>query len=607
MAARMPFEKLTFSPGVNSQRTPLLNKGGWSASNLVRFRESLPEVKGGFTAFLSGGAQLQGAVRGLHAWATLAGIATLGAGTPFRLYAIQGFAASDVTPIVKTTTPTNPYTTTNLSSVVTVHDVANGQALGNFVEISGGTAVAGLTITGEYVIQSIVDGDHYTISVAPSAANAGTTGGGTPTFNYLLAVGTTNAGAGSGWGAGTWGQETWGTARSTASTGVVFPRFWTIDNWGENMMANPRGAGGIYQWVAATGLTVRAAVLSGAPLFANGVLVAAPVQMVIAYGCNPPAGGSQDPMLISWSDSGNNTSWTPLSTNQAGSFRLNSGSMIMQALASQQQILIWTDTAIYGMQYIQPPLVWGFTQLGASCGVLSPSGAGVLGGIAFWISDYEFWMYNGEPTVLDCPLHDQVFKNLNRTQQSKIICSINTEQAEVTWFYPSANAQENDSYVTVNVAEMTRSGPLNAWYGGKLNRSSWIDDNIFGSPISGDQFGNIWNEEQGNAANGAAMPWSILSGYVDIASGEDYSFLDLIIPDQVLIGGQCAYTIFAIVNPSDAPQQFGPYIVTPGTRFLPLRVRARAIALQIDNSPMVVGNFWRHGAPRFRISPDGRN
>lgn len=604
-------EKLTFAPGINTQRTPTLNKGGWSFANLMRFREGLPEVKGGWTAFLTSG-PVQGVVRALRAWITLSGISTLGIGTSQRLYISQGHVASDVTPIVKTDTPTNPYTTAAGSSIVTVHDPGHAQIVGNFVEISGGSPVGGLTIAGEFVILSVPDGDDYTISLAPAQAGAPATGGGTPTLAYLLPVGETNATQGAGWGAGSWGAGSWGTPRTTGFTGIVFPRFWTIDNWGENMIANPRGAGGIYQWVAALGVNQRAAILPNAPTTANAILVAAPVQMVVAFGCNPPAGGIQDPLLVAWSDAGDNTVWTPTAANQAGSFRLGSGSQIMQAEATQQQILIWTDVAIYGMQYIQPPLVWGFAQLGASCGAISPKAAGVLGGLAAWMSNYEFWMYSGEARVIDCPLRDQVFKNLNTTQQSKVICAVNTEWSEITWYYPSAAAIENDSYITLNIDELQQSGPANAWYGGTLSRTAWIDDNIFGSPISADDLGNVWNEEQGYTANGAALPWIIRSGYVDIADGEDYSFLDLIIPDQIMSGGVVGYTIFAIVNPSDPPQQYGPFQVGPNTRFLPngtqgLRARARAIAIQIDNSFMVVGNFFRYGAPRFRISRDGRN
>lgn len=605
----MPFQKLTLAPGINTQRTPMLNKGGWSASNLIRFREGLPEVKGGWTTFLSNGTPLDSAIRGLHAWSTLAGVATLGVGTLQRLYVCQSLIANDITPFVRTQVRSDPFSTTTGSSIVTVADAGHGQVAGNLVHISGAAAVAGLTINGEYVIASIIDGNSYTISVAPATANATTTGGGASvTLNYLLAIGQSNATTGKGWGAGTWGQETWGTERLSGQTGVAFPRFWTIDNWGENMIANARGQGGIFQWVASTGVGTRATILSGAPIFVNGVLVAAPVQMVVAIGCNPPAGGAQDPMLVAWSDAGDNTNWTPSATNQAGSFRLNSGSIIMQALPSQQQILIWTDTSLYAMQYIQPPLVWGFTQLGASCGAISPQSAGVLGGVAFWMSPFEFWMFSGEPRVIDCPMRDIVFKNLNELQRSKVICAINTEWSEVTWYYPSAGSSDNDSYITLNVDEMARSGPLNAWYGGSIGRSAWIDSSVFGSPISGDELGNVWNEEQGNSVNGAAMPWSIRSGYIDIANGEDFSFLDLVIPDVGrLTGGACAYTIFAIVNPSDVPQQYGPVQVTPTTRFLNPRLRARAIALQIDNSPMAIGNFWRQGADRFRIAPDGRN
>ena len=637
----MPFQRITFSPGVNQQRTPTANKGGWSFCNLIRFREGLPEVKGGWVAFVA--AALQGAIRGLHAWATLSGIATLGAGTTERLYVVQGGTAYDVTPAVATNTLTNPFVTTAGSSVITVNDgtAPGGLAPGNFVEISGGTAVAGLTLAGEYIVQSVISPTEYTLTVAPLTANAAATGGGSVTIAYLLAVGSVNTLVGTGWGTGTWGAGTWGTPRTggTVSAGVAPARVWTIDNWGENMIACARGAGSIYQWVAGSGVTVRAAALTNAPAIANGAIVAAPIEMVVAFGCNPPLGGAQDPMLVAWSDEGNNTVWTPLVTNQAGSFRLNNGSQIMQAIPIQLQILIWTDTALFGMQYIQPPLVWSFNQLGASCGAISPNAACVLGGVALWMSSAEFWMYNGTATIIDCAVRDTVFKGMNQAQQSKICCVTNSEWSEVSWNFPSTNSSENDSYVTINLDEMSRSGPLNCWYGGGVAfagapfvRTAGIDTNVFGSPIGGDASGNVWSEEQGYTAGGAAMPWFIQSGFVDIADGEDYSFLDLLIPDQILAGGACAYTILSIVDPADAQQiiaiqqpgvpevnvggavclQYGPFTVGPNTRFLPngvqgLRARARAVALRIDNSLMVVGNFWRMGAPRARITRDGRN
>lgn len=615
----MPFQKLAFSPGVNEQRTATLNKGGWSASNLIRFREGLPEVKGGWVAFLL--APLQGAVRAVHAWATLAGIATLGAGTSQRLYICQGGDGFDVTPIVATNHPTNPFVTMLGSSVVTINDgsAPSGLSPGSFIEISAASAVAGLTLAGEYTVVAINSPGQYTISVAPLTANAGATGGGTPAIAYLLPAGRQDAAIGDGWGIGPWGSGAWGTPRSGAVAGTIFPRLWTIDNWGENMIATARGAGTtIWYWVAATGVNVRAAALSGAPSIVNGAIVAAPIEMVIAFGCNPPLGGNQDPMLIAWSDEGDNTDWTPEVTNQAGSFRLNNGSQIMQVIPNQQQILVGTDTALFGMQYIQPPLVWGFTQLGAGCGFISPNAGGVLGGVLMWMSNYEIWMYNGQASVVECALHDAVFKGMNRQQQSKICCVVNSEWTEVIWNFPSTNAVENDSAVWINLNELQTHGPLNCWYGSGVafggpayTRTAGIDDNVFGSPIGADDSGNVWSEETGYTANGAAMPWSIRSGYVDIADGENYAFLDLVIPDQIL-SGVCAYTFFSIVDPSDTPQQYGPFVVGTGTRFLPngpqgLRIRARAIALQIDNSPMNVGNFWRMGAPRARIAQDGRN
>ncbi|HEX3587802.1 MAG TPA: hypothetical protein VH024_17515 [Candidatus Angelobacter sp.] len=596
----MPFRKLTLRPGVNVQRTQTLNQGGWSFSNLIRFKEGLPETVGGWTAFLQ--SALQGAIRALHAWATLASTASLGIGTNLRLYVVQGDQSYDITPIVAQTTPSSPITTISGQSIVTITDpsiAGLGLTVGSFVEWVGGSPINAVSLSGEYTVLSVPTSGTYTIDSGIIASGSGV-GGGTPTISYLLPIGTIDAGSANGWGSGAWGEGTWGTPRAGGSTGITLPRLWSLDNWGENLIANPRGRG-IYQWVAATGTSVRSAVLTNAPTISNQIAVASPLQMLLAFGCSPPAGGAQDPMLVAWSDVGNNTNWTPTAANQAGSFRLTNGSQIMQAVVSQQQVLVWTDTTLYGMQYLGAPLVWGFTQLGASCGAISPNAVGIFGGFPYWMSNFEFWMYNGTVQQIDCSLRDQVFKNLNVAQASKIITFVNTQHSEVSWFYPSAQSTENDSYVTINLDQQP---PI--WYGGSLSRTAAIDNNVFGGPLAADATGNIWSHEVGYAAAGAAMPWKILSGFVDLAEGEEYIFVDMLIPDQIMTNGPVAYTVFTTNFPGDTPQQYGPFIVNSSTEIVPLRARARQIAFQVDNSLAVVGSFWRHGAVRARATADGR-
>lgn len=599
----MPFVKLLPKPGINTQRTQTLNEGGWSVANLVRFREGLPEVIGGWTAFAQ--ATVQGVCRKLHAWVTLSSIDALGIGTHLRLYVAEGGQPYDVTPVVQTTTPNNPFTTTVGQSIVLVTDAGIsglGLTVDSFVEISGATAVNGITLSGEYTVLTVPSTTTYTVQAAGTAAGSGA-GGGTPTIGYLLPAGTADELPSVGYGVGAYGAGTYGTPRSS-SAGEFLPSLWTLDHWGENLIACRRDFG-VYQWQPSLGLATRAAALSGAPAQAKGAIVAAPAQILIAYGCAPPSGGAQDPMLVAWCDVGSNTTWTPTATNQAGSYRLTDGSQIMIAHRAHQMILLHTDTALFAMQYIGTPLIWSFSQVGAACGLIAPNAAAFLGGIEYWWGLLNFWMFDGTAKPIDCPVRDIVFKNINAAQIGKVFAAVNSQWGEIWWFYPSADAIEVDSYVVVNTQTLA-ADPASAWSYGTLSRTAWIDGSVFGNPIATDATGAIWSHETGYSAAGAAMPFAVESGYLDIAEGEQFGFIDLVIPDQVLDGGPIAYTFYVTRYPGDTPQVFGPYQVMPTTEFIAFRARGRQIAWRIDNSYSVPDTFWRLGAARARIAPDGR-
>ena len=611
----MGMQKILMRPGLNTQRTPLLNQGGWSSGNLMRFREGLPETYGGWVAFLTTAPlTLQGVPRGCHPWATLAGIASMGVGTQFRLYVIQYGEAYDITPIAQTTTPTNPFTIAG--TVVTVSDsgLTVPPAVGDFVEVSGATAVGGVTLTGEYAIQTVISPTSYTITAASSGT--GGPGGGTPTLAYLLPNGLTDAIIGAGWGAGTWGTGTWGTPRTSGGT-TFLPRIWTIDNFGEQMIANPRG-GGVYVWLPASGTSARAAAITNAPTQVNAILVSNGAEQIIALGSIPAGGGAFDPMLVSWCNSGDYTVWLAAAHNNAGNFHLTDGSVIMAGARASQQVLIWTDTALYSMQFIGGQFIYSFQQLGTNCGLIGPLAAGVTNIGAYWMSPLNFMLYNGTTQVLDCPIRDLVYGNLNIAQESKITCGVNSQFNEVRWDFPSAMSTENDSFVIFNYAENTWTYGSNALsFGLIVARTCWSDTSVFETPVAFDATGAGWNHEVGYSAGAAAMPWFLQSGEIDIAEGEQMMFADLMLVDQKMTingspdgpqAGSVNYTISAqrySADPQVAPAQ-APYTATPATETIPFRVRGRQLAFLVAN-PNVVGQFWRLGAIRVRAAPDGRN
>lgn len=618
----MAFRSLQFVPGLNAQFTPTLNRAGWvgafdgdtPVTNLIRWPASsngLPEVVGGWTYFFSPVVTLDGVCRGLHSWATLDGVPLLGAGTNERLYVCFSSAPYDITPVAHSSILTNPFATINTSHTVTVTDAGYTPAVGQIIEISGATATGGLTLNGEFEVLT-VSAPTYTIHSVPPATSSAPSGGGTPTIDYLLSPGDVDQGPGLGWGVGRWNRGTWGTARPQGS-GTVFPAIWEIDNWGEEMVAVRRGST-IYDWkpgpTLATQLLVRATPISGAPPAANGVIVSAPAQQMIAWGISIPdpgamTWGDQDPMLIGWSDFSDYTQWFAASGNAAGSFRLSQGSIIMQILRSQGQMMVWTDTAAFAMQFLGLPLVYGFQQLGAGCGSVSPKAAVTVGSQAYWWSAENFFSYNGTVEALPCPVRDLVFSNVNIGQISKVCASHNAQFSEVQWEYPSFGSSENDSYVSFNYANNTWAfGSLSG--GVPVGRTARIDTDVFRYPVAADALGNVWLHENGHTAGGTFMPWAAQSGYADMVEGEQFVFVDLMIPDGIQSGGDIGITVASQNYPNDTPMLDGPQNAGPDVQFLPLRVRSRQMAVSFANTNLIAGLFWRLGRVRVRAASDGR-
>lgn len=339
------------------------------------------------------------------------------------------------------------------------------------------------------------------------------------------------------------------------------------------------------------------------PQTVNGSFVSAPQQIMIAYGCDPATGGQQDPNLVRWSDVADNTDWLATATNQAGSFRIPSGSKIIGMIQGPLFMCLWTDIDMWIVQYVGLPFVFTFNKIAVGADMLAPKAAGVYQSSVFWAGANNFFMYDGSNVrVIPCPVWDKFFSNLNREQKDKIFCAVNSWFGEVTWYYPSATGNgEVDSYVKLTVTENF------AWDYGTLERTCWSDDNVFGAPIGIDELGLFEQHETSTDANGAPLISWILSGYFSLSDGDVFTSISRMIADFTFEGPTPRVFISFILQnyPSDPTYTVGPYAYQPsGPEFSIVQGRGRSCALYIESTDL--GTFWRLGAVRFSGSPSGR-
>lgn len=781
-------QKLQFRPGLNREGTDYSNEGGWYDGDKIRFRSGFPEKIGGWTRLSS--ATFAGICRDIWVWLDAdagAGKTYIGAGTNLKYYIYYEGAYNDITPVVATTTPTNPFDTSyasltnTLSSVATtlsvtvatsfptvggvvllgtekilyrgvsgnnltglirgydgttpvnhaigtpvggltvvVTDASYSPSKGDFVTISSATAVGGVTLAGNYEIDTIISATQYTI-VGTTGATSAATGGGTPTLKYEYPIGLETAIDGTGWGAGPWnaGSATdawahgWGTAYPGANDFGAQLRLWSSDNFGANLVLAPRG-GPIFYWqdaltvatrseaivdlansttsftdnstflVGATSITVTAAnsqfvfpymrvsgtgiplntmvspsyvtgtttvpivnittllpatTTSGssgvysfsyagefAPVSTYQVISSAIQQFVIAFGSNmyEPNNPYTDfnPMLVRWSDQSNPYQWVPQAVNQSGEYLLTNGSYIMAGQATRQEILVWTDSCMYSMQYIGTPYVWGFQVIMDNITMISPNSAITVNNVTFWMGRDRFYMYSGRVEVLPCALRQYIFEDINLEQAFQVVSGTNNAFNEVWWFYVSISGGGTviDKYVVYNYLDRV-------WYYGSINRSAWFQSGTQPYPIAADYNGRLLYHEYGNDDLSGISPAPI-TAYVqssdfDIGDGHNFGFVWRILPD-VNFNGSSVNKPFVTMTvkprqnsgtpygPADAPtvqstqnytripvytvQQFDGQVYT--------RLRGRQMSFRIASDSL--GVAWQVGSPRIDIRPDGR-
>lgn len=615
----MPLLRLFLKPGVDKQNTEYGAEGGWIDSDYIRFRYGLPEKIGGWTEFNGSATYFVGMPSEAFSWNDLDSAPYMALGTTKKVYIYYGGSWNDITPIRATQVGVT-FDTVSGETEVTVNDTAHGCIVGDFVTLSNVTGDPGgipnASLTHEFEVIDVVNSNEYKID-SPVAASSTATAAGSADAAYQINVGSDVSYSDFGWGTGTWGLSTWGTARPSSAGLALISRVWQFDNFGEKLVMQLVD-GGIYEWDPNSGVSTRATAISGAPTKSKYAIVSTPDRHLVCLGTEGTIGtpSSQDPMFVRFSNQEDMNTFTPSAINTAGGQRLTDGNEIVSALRSRGQILIWTDTALHGMQYVGAPYTFGFQQLGANCGLIGPHASADVNGVAYWMSKDAFFVFDGTVKKLPCTVQDYVFKDINIVQAAKTHVGINTQFNEVTWWYCSADTDYIDRFVTYNYLE-------NVWSVGTMARTAWTDLGTFDKPVAStyDPDGTeatistiygltagrsrLYNQEDGKNANGSAITAYVKSGYFDIGDGDNMMFMKRFIPDFKDQEGNL--TIHLLLRPypqsSAVPSSLDPYVISPTTDKVDTRARGRQISLRIESSE--IDTNWRFGTMRVDIQPDG--
>lgn len=677
-----------FQPGVNVQRTPILNGAGWSYSNLIRFRDGLPEKNGGWARISD--QQLIGTMRGMNVWADLAGMPYCAAGSEQRLEVLSLGEITDITPVVSTTNPVPNFSTVINTPTVTIVDAGAPAtlAVGDWININIYVSIGGLILTGLYQVATVVSPTSYTITaptnatatvnnagtvpaytttnlsatvkvtlanhglttdsfyvnhiamtiatvvigaysiwgisnvidannfqfiaLTPANANAGPTSenGGNVRIQYLIPTGYATATLLAGFGVGLFGAGYFGTGGSGITYSTI--RQWFMDHWGANLVCN-YPASPIFQWVPPVALGNRALAINTTnypaaddpPQKVNVSFVSMPQQIMMALGCEPSSGGTQDPNLIRWSDVSDNTIWVATATNQAGSFRIPTGSRLVGGISGPSFGLVWTDEDMYIFNYLGFPLVFGFNRVSGSVGLLAGRCVANVNGVVFWASSNGLYKFDGSSvSIVPCTVWDIIWRNLNRTQVDKCFLATNSWFNELTLFFPSASGTgEVDSYIRYNYREgFWDYGPIGTLYAFTTSH----DESVLGPPISVDLNRRFQQHEIAADADGAQMLEYIQSGFFSIDNGWLLTMLDKVSADFKWEGTNpnLQFQIVTLDPITGATSTSSAFTSIPGDLQNQLvNMTGRLVALRVGFSS--VGAWWRMGNFRYLFEPDG--
>ncbi len=624
----MPFIPLKFKPGLNRDQTNYSNEGGWWACDKIRFRSGYPEKIGGWVKYTF--ETLIGTCRQMFTWFTTFGDNFMALGTNSKVFIDAGGNLFDITPLRDTTAAGDvTFAATTGSSIIEVTDASNGAAAGDFVSFSGAVSLGGnitaAVLNTNYEIVEILDGNTYTIDVGVAANSSDSGDGGAAVIGYYeIPAGGSGGTFGYGWGTSTWGRGAWGSG-STEPV-VLGQTDWFFDNFDNDLVMNQRtgGKGAIYYWERGaltdpdTALGTRAVLLSSlaganeVPVLAGQVLVSQNDKHLLAFGAVPygsVAEADYDPLLIRWANQDDPVEWEPTPTNSAGFLRVSRGSAIVRAYPTRQEILTFTNSALYSLQFLGTTDVFGLQELASNVSIMSARSVISASNTVFWMGHDKFYAYNGQVQTLPTTLWTHVFRNFNYDQSEQVIAGTNEGFNEVWWFYPSANATTNDSYVIYNYVEQI-------WYYGTLERTAWLDSGLraFPQAVGGEY---IYNHESGVNNDELPMEAYIQSSDFDISDGENFMLTRRIIPDIRFNGSNttenatptATLTLYPKRFPGSAPGTEPPSSVIETTtdqytNEVFIRARGRSMAIKVASDE--IGVNWQIGNSRLDARQDGK-
>jgi hypothetical protein len=608
--------KLDFAPGFHRESTQYAEEGKWYDGDRVRFRAGKPEVLRGYETRVS--ATFDGNARDLVTWADNSRFKRAAFGTEKKLYEHNGDELFDITPVSVSVTLANVFGTSVGETRVCVSDASHGRKDGDFVFFTSAAVIGSdVTLEGVYSI-SVVDSNVYAIEVT-GAAGATSTQTGSATFHYLIATGHQNAVPGLGYGADVYnaGTETGGARAWNEPTSADATEFvsqitqWSLDNWGEDIIANRRN-GTIYVFDTDASTTpLRATKVSGAtnstPTTVNSIIVSPNDRHLIALGSNAfnttaSPTGDYDPLTVRWSNQEDYTNWVPSKSSTSGETVLTDGTEIVGGIRSRNAINIWTDNSLWTMQFVGPPFTFRFQQMGSNCGLIGPHAGIDYNGISYWMGYENFFAFDGQVRNLPATIRRYVYDDLNITNKDKIFAGINSEFKEIIWLYPGNNATECDSYVLYSPEE-------NYWTYGTCLWTTFADRTVFGNTITTGTTvagSNLYNNEPPDifTGNNTALTSYIESADFDLQDGNELIFMDKLIPDFDINTGNIKFSIQTKQYPESSQSiEKGPFTISNTTNKVSLRARGRQAKIRVSCNS--TGTKWRWGSLRLAMQPDG--